>query len=76
MHVDFKSLAKEALERPASERAKLARQLLESLDSLSEIELDQLWLDEAQRRAEQIDRGEAETVPAEDVARKARNLLK
>jgi putative addiction module component (TIGR02574 family) len=76
MYVDFESLTKEALERPASERARLARQLLESLDSLSQVELDQLWLDESQRRAEQIDCGDAETVPGEEVARKVRNLLK
>ena len=74
--MDFKSLEKEALDRPASERAKLARQLLESLYSLSEAELDELWLDEAQRRAEQLDRGEADLLPGDDVARKARSLLK
>ena len=76
MDMDFKSLEKEALELPASERAKLARQLLESLDSLSEAELDALWLEEAQRRAEQLDRGEAGIVSAEEVARKARTLLR
>ena len=76
MSMDFKSLEKEALERPTSERAKLARQLLESLDSLSEAELDDLWVDEAQRRAEQLDRGETDVVPGDEVARKARTLLK
>lgn len=76
MHMDFKSLEKEALQRPAAERAKLARQLLESLDSLSEAELDDLWLNEAQRRAEQLDRGEADAVSGEEVAKKVRTLLK
>ena len=76
MRMDFKSLEKEALQRPASERARLARQLLESLDSVSEAELDELWLDEAQRRAAQLDRGESDALSGEEVAKKARTLLK
>jgi Putative addiction module component len=76
MRMDFESLEKEALKRSAAERAKLARQLLESLDLLSEAELDALWLDEAQRRAKQIDRGEANVLTGEEVAREARTRLK
>jgi putative addiction module component (TIGR02574 family) len=76
MRMDFKALEKEALDLPASERGKLARQLLESLDSLSEAELDAPWLDEAERRAEQLDRGEADMLSSEEVGRKARTLLK
>lgn len=69
--MDFKSLEKEALDLPAADRAKLAHQLLESLDSLSESEIEQLWLDEAGRRAAQLDAGEVRLVPGEEVARKS-----
>ena len=74
--MDFKSLEKQALDLPAQERAKLAQELLESLDSLSPAEREQLWLDEAERRARQLDTGEATLVPGEEVARKARKLLR
>lgn len=74
--MDTKAVEKQALELPATERAKLAHKLLESLDTLSDAERETLWLDEAARRAAQIDSGEVELIPGEDVARKARALLK
>jgi hypothetical protein len=49
---------------------------MESLDTLSDAEREKLWLDEAARRAAQIDNGEVELIPGEDVAREARALLK
>lgn len=74
--MDFKSLEKQALELPVSERAKLAQELLVSLDTLNPSERQQLWLDEAERRVQQLDSGEVVLVPGEDVARKARELLR
>lgn len=74
--MDFKSLEQQALGLPAPERAKLAHELLESLDSLTASERELLWLDEAERRARQLDTGEVTLVPGEDVARKARDLLR
>ncbi len=74
--MDSKTIEREALHLPTSERAKLAQKLLLSLDDLSESELEQLWLDEAERRAREIDDGLVQLVPAEEVSRKARTLLK
>ena len=74
--MDIESLEREALQLPAEERARLARELLDSLDALSPDELDRLWLEEAGRRAAQIDAGGVELVSAEEVDRKARALLK
>jgi len=74
--MDFSSIEEQALSLSAEDRARLAHELLDSLDQLSPAELRGLWLDEAERRAAQIDRGEATLVPAEEVARKARALLK
>jgi len=74
--MDRKSVEKQALGLPAADRAELAHKLLESLDSLTDAEREQLWLDEAARRVAQIDAGEVELIPGEDVARKARALLK
>jgi putative addiction module component (TIGR02574 family) len=74
--MDVESLEREALKLPADDRARLARELLDSLDELSPEELDRLWLEEAGRRAAQVDAGEVELVSAEDVDRKARALLR
>ena len=59
--MDFKALERKALNLPASQRAQLAHELLESLDSLSDADLQAMWLDEAAQRAEQLDRGTAGT---------------
>ena len=74
--MDFKSLEKQALDLPVPDRAKLAQELLASLDTLNPAEREQLWLDEAQRRAEQLDSGGVALVPGEEVARKAGELLR
>ena len=73
--MDFATLEKQALGLPAEARARLAQELLGSLDELSPQEHRALWLAEAHRRAAQIDRGEAVLVASEEVARKARALL-
>ncbi len=71
-----KSVEHKALRLPPEERAKLAQKLLLSLEALSEEELEQAWLVEANRRARELDRGEIQPVPAEEVRRKARMLLR
>lgn len=74
--MEIDDIERHALNLPADERARLAHELLESLDTMTPEEQEKLWLDEAKRRAEQIDRGEAELIPADVVAKKARALLK
>ena len=74
--MDIEALEREALKLPAEDRARLARELLDSLDKLPPQELDRLWLDEASRRAAEIDAGEVQLVSSEDVDRKARALLR
>ena len=69
------TIRREALSLPVQERAELAEQLLSSLDSLSEVEIEQLWLQEAARRAEELDHGLAKRVAAGDVRRQAQALL-
>ena len=47
-----------------------------SLDSPSAEELRTDWLLEARRRAEQLDNGSVQAIPAADVMSKARTLAK
>jgi Putative addiction module component len=59
-------LMREALALDAKDRASMAHELLNSLESLSEAEVEQLWIEEAERRSADIDAGTAVSVPAEE----------
>ena len=74
--MNTETIRREALSLPVQERAELAEQLLSSLDVLSEAEVEQLWLREAARRADEIDQGLTKLVPADDVRRQAQALLR
>jgi len=55
-----KVLRQEALRLPRDERAVLARDLIESLDDPADDDAEQAWLDEAERRAAEINSGSVE----------------
>ena len=74
MNID--TIRYEAFALAHQERAQLAEQLLSSLDSLSEAEIEQLWLQEAARRADEIDKGLVQLIPADVVHQEALALLK
>lgn len=57
------------------ERAALAKWIVESLDDLSEAEIEALWTQEAERRLDQLERARATEVSAEEVLRRARASL-
>lgn len=60
-------LKREALRLDPSTRASLARDLLESLDDLSESEVERLWLEEAVRRDEEMASGKVQPIPMDEV---------
>lgn len=64
------------LRLPKSERAHLAQLLLDSLDEPSDAEIQGLWLDEAQRRAAELDSGTVQLVRSEDLDRQVQALFK
>ena len=70
------ALEREALELPSNERAKLALDLIESLENLSGPEVSALWLSESVRRAQQIDSGEVTLISAEVIATRAADILR
>jgi hypothetical protein len=53
------------------DRAKLAGQLLTSLDEPSEVEVEKLWIVEAGHRLAAFRAGQVEVIPAEEVFRRA-----
>lgn len=58
------------------EKAALARVLIEELDTSVDANVEQLWIDEAQRRHDAYLKGELEAIPGDDVMKRARNRLK
>lgn len=72
----FGTLEKEALDLPMQDRARLAQRLLESLDEVPESEAEQLWLDVAARRAQEIDQGAVKLVSAQELEARVAALLK
>ncbi len=61
-----KSVTHQALELPALERAKLAEQLLCSLEE-SDKNIDSVWADEAEARIDAYDRGVIDAVSVNEV---------
>jgi putative addiction module component (TIGR02574 family) len=54
----------------------LLRALLEELDGPPDPDVEQAWLEEAQRRSRELDTGVVKPIPAEEVIAKARAELK
>ena len=65
----------EALKLSAPSRARLAERLLDSLESLSEEEIENLWIEEAECRDREFDEGRVVGRAAEEVIRDARANL-
>ena len=65
-----------ALSLDPKSRARLAEKLLASLDALTESEVDQLWVEEAERRGEESDGDPPAWRSADDVLRDAKAKLR
>lgn len=74
--MSYKEIKTSALGLTLKERAMLAKELLDSLDSPSEEELEQLWLDEVGKRIERVQRGENQLIPLEEALQRAKALTK
>jgi hypothetical protein len=55
------------------DRASLAKLIVESLDDLSEAEVEALWAEEAERRLDEME--QVNEIPAKEVLRRARNVI-
>jgi putative addiction module component (TIGR02574 family) len=68
-------LLQKALALPENERAELAGNLISSLETTIDPDVDAAWQDEVSRRAREVQSGKVKTVAWEDVRRKGRSLL-
>jgi putative addiction module component (TIGR02574 family) len=62
----------EALSLPSDERVSLVEKLLMSLNLPIQEEIDRLWIEEAEHRVSQIEKGEVELIPGDEVFAKIR----
>lgn len=72
----LKELEKQAKSLTADERARLAEFLLESIQDSPLAEIEAAWDREIEERAAAYDRGELQTISAEDVFAEARHLAR
>ena len=72
----LKDLEKQAKSLSADERAQLAEVLLQSIQDPPLAEIEAAWDREIEERAAAYDRGELQTISAEDVFAEARRLAR
>lgn len=75
MPKDFTSLFRDACELPERDRATLAGLLIESLEADADPDVEAAWRDEIERRVADIDSGNVETIPWEEVRRRLLDRL-
>jgi putative addiction module component (TIGR02574 family) len=71
----YEEIKNAVLELPFEARAKLVREILNSLESSQE-EIDAAWRAEIERRVKEIEEGTVELIPGEQVMRELRDQLK
>lgn len=76
MKPDQSSLEDQVSRLPDRERARLALRILESLEPGSDENVDDLWLDEAERRLESYDRGLTDARDAEEAIAEIEHQIK
>ena len=72
----LEDITRQALGLGLQDRSKLAERLLESLDELTETEIEELWLDEAERRIQKYRDGRDKGTPADQVFQEAEELFR
>ena len=72
---DIASLREELLALPASTRALLARDLMDSLDSPPDVAVEQVWLELVERRLEDLKSGRVKPVPGPEALKRVRERI-
>jgi len=76
MATSVEDLIKRAMELSAEQRAQLADELVESLDSDALTQLDKKWLAEAKRRRDEIRSGYSQAIPGPEALQQVRDAIK
>lgn len=67
MKSSAKDILNRALEMSENDRAAIAERLIESLDAKPDRNVEEAWQQEIQRRLSELDHGDVECVPWEEV---------
>jgi len=73
--MSLKELEAEIKKLDLKDRAALAKWIVESLDEMSEVEIEALWTEEAERRLDELEQGSVSEIPAEEALRRARTAI-
>jgi len=73
--MEVSELLKKALALPDHERAELAGNLIDSLDTTVDEDAEAAWQEEIARRLNEVETGKVKTVSWDEVRRKGRALL-
>ena len=68
----LKELETEIKKLNLKDRSALAKWIVESLEELSEAEIEALWAEEAECRLDELEQGLVSEIPAEEALRRAR----
>ena len=75
MSTQFDRVAADAMKLPVRDRVRLAQQLVSTIDSETEKNVEELWFDEAERRLEELHSGTVEGIEAGEAFRRVREDL-
>jgi len=73
---NYEEIMSAALALPAGSRAMLAEQLLERLAVHEQERINALWVEEAERRDQELEDGTVKALPGEEVMNRLRERLK
>ena len=76
MASNFEKLEREVRALSSREKAVLTRMLIEDLDPTVDENVEEMWIEEAQRRYEAYRAGNLKAVPGDEAIRRARQRLK
>jgi hypothetical protein len=76
MATTLEELVKRAMELPTEQRARLADELVESLDKDALTAIDKQWIAEAKRRRDEVRGGFAQTIPGPEALLQVRDAIK
>ena len=74
--MNFAEIESEVFTLSIQDRAALAKRLLLSLEEVSDAEFETIWGEESARQVAEFDLGIDQTIPGQEVAKKARALLR
>jgi hypothetical protein len=73
--MSLKEIEAEIKNLDLKDRATLAKWIVESLDELSEAEVEALWAEEAERRLDELEQGLVTEIPDREVLSRARAAI-